>query len=106
LLFLASGTDSNQTASNFFELTAPLTALMINWVGNTNKSDRIDGHNVDGYLKNDYYELRPSATCLNGFKPALPLGWQIADYARDQMKSSLDSIRLKLNKILQKIPHK
>ena len=101
-----AGTDSIQTAPNFFELTAPLTALMNNWVGNTNKADTINARNVDGYLKYDYYQLRPSATCLNGFKPVLPLGWQISDYALDQMKSSLDSIRPELNEILEKIPHK
>ena len=79
---------------------------MNNWVGNTNKADTINAHNVDGYpRKYDYYQLRPSATCLKGFKPVLPLGWQISDYALDQMKSSLDSIRPELNEILKKIPH-
>jgi hypothetical protein len=69
---------------------------------------RIYSHSscYDGYLKYDYYQPRPSATCLKGFKPVLPLGWQISDYALDQMKSSLDSIRPKLNEILGKIPHK
>src|SRR5579863_2072846 len=100
-----AGTDSIQTAPNFFELTEPLTARRNNWGGKTNKADTINEHKEEGYLKYSYYPLRPSATCLNGFKPVLPLGWQISDYALEQMKSSLDSIRPKLNEILGKIPH-
>lgn len=96
-----AGTDSLQTTANLFELTAPLTALMNNWVGNTRKADTINAKNIDNYFHYQYDQLRPSALCISNFKPVLPLGWQISDYALTQMRSSLDSTKPALDSIVR-----
>ncbi len=95
------GTDSLQTASNIYELTAPITALMNNWVGNTRKADTINARNIDNYFHYQYYQLRPSDLCIDNFKPVLPLGWQISDYALNQMEESLDSPKTNLESIVK-----
>jgi hypothetical protein len=95
------GTDSLQTAANLYELTAPLTALMNNWVGNTRKADTVNAKNIDAYYHHHYYQLRPVGVCVDNFKPVLPLGWQISDYALDQMESSLDTIKPNLDAIIR-----
>ncbi len=95
------GTDSLQTAANLYELTAPLTALMNNWVGNTRKADTINAKNIDAYYHYHYYQLRPVGICVDNFKPVLPLGWQISDYALDQMESGLDTIKPGLDAIIK-----
>jgi len=94
------GTDSLQTAPNFFELTATLTALANNWVGNTNKADTINARDTSGWIRYQYYQFRPSAQCVDEFKPVLPLGWQISGYALDQMKKSLGNTDPGLDSIL------
>ncbi len=95
------GTDSLQTAANLYELTAPLTALMNNWVGNTRKADTINAKNIENYFHYQYDQLRPSALCIDNFKPVLPLGWQISDYALNQMEASLDSTKPSLESIVR-----
>jgi hypothetical protein len=82
-------------------LTAPLTALMNNWVGNTRKADTVNAKNIDAYYHYHYYQLRPVGVCVDNFKPVLPLGWQISDYALDQMESSLDTIKPNLDAIIR-----
>ena len=94
------GTDSLQTVSNFYELTAPFTALENNWVGNTNKADTINARNTEGYFHYHYFQLRPSALCIDSFKPVLPLGWQISDYALIQMRKSLETTNPSLPSIV------
>ena len=99
------GTDSLQTVANFYELTAPFTALENNWVGNTNKADTINARDTAGYIHYNYYQLRPSALCVENFKPVLPLGWQISDYALGQMINSLDSTKPSLQYIAEMVRH-
>ena len=70
---------------NLVELTAPFQALYNNWVGNTSKADSV----LRLRHRNRYFELRPTATCVDGFKPVLPLGWQISDRALTGMIQSL-----------------
>lgn len=83
------GTDSVQIAKNVFELTAPLTALMNNWVGNTYKADSVNllRQQEDGY---EYLRIRPLPLPPGSkMMPVLPLGWQISDIALNQMDSSI-----------------
>lgn len=70
---------------NLVELTAPFEALYNNWVGNTAKADSI----LRLRHRERYFELRPTAACVDGFKPVLPLGWQISDHALTSMIQSL-----------------
>lgn len=85
-----AGTDSVQIAKNVFELTAPLTALMNNWVGNTYKADSINLllRGVDDY---DYMRIRPvqPRDTASKMMPVLPLGWQMSDLALAQLDSSI-----------------
>jgi hypothetical protein len=96
------GTDSLEIVPNFNELSAPLTALMNNREGNTRTADTTNARDTASYLHYQYFQLRPVAGCVEDFKPPLPLGWQISDYALIDMRQSLDSIE----KTIQIITHK
>jgi hypothetical protein len=74
-----SAVDSVQIARNVFELGAPLTALMNNWVGNTIKADLVNQKDTaSGKYK--YFSVKPEcSTDSNNLQPVLPLGWQISD---------------------------
>jgi hypothetical protein len=79
--------DDPGPARNLVELTAPFEALYNNWIGNTSKADSI----LRIRHQATYFELRPTATCVDNFKPVLPLGWQISDRALTGMIFSLSS---------------
>jgi len=83
---VASADDPGPTR-NLVELTAPFEALYNNWIGNTSKADSI--LRIRHY--ETYFELRPTSTCVDNFKPVLPLGWQISDRALAGMIASLSS---------------
>jgi hypothetical protein len=97
------GTDSLETVPNFNELSAPLTALMNNREGNTRTADTTNARDTAGYIRYQYFQLRPVAGCVENFKPILPLGWQISDYALRDMRQSLDSIQPDLKLITDKV---
>ena len=78
-------TDDPGPTRNLVELTAPFQALYNNWVGNTSKADSV----LRLRHQHRYFELRPTATCVDGFRPVLPLGWQISDRALTGMINSL-----------------
>jgi hypothetical protein len=78
-------TDDPGPSRNLVELTAPFQALYNNWVGNTSKADSV----LRLRHERRYFELRPTATCVDGFRPVLPLGWQISDRAIAGMIQSL-----------------
>ena len=78
-------TDDPGPTRNLVELTAPFQALYNNWVGNTSKADSV----LRLRHQSRFFELRPTATCVDGFKPVLPLGWQISDRALTGMINSL-----------------
>ena len=78
-------TDDPGPTRNLVELTAPFQALYNNWVGNTSKADSV----LRLRHQSSFFELRPTATCVDGFKPVLPLGWQISDRALTGMINSL-----------------
>ena len=80
-----AASDDPGPSRNLVELTAPFEALYNNWIGNTSKADsilRIRHTDV-------FFELRPTPTCVDNFKPVLPLGWQISDRALTGMIQSL-----------------
>jgi hypothetical protein len=82
--------DPKATTKNLVELTAPFTALYNNWVGNTLKADSVLSAHMEGY----YFQLRPLKDTIcdkgNEFRPVLPLGWQISDFALRRLHESLD----------------
>jgi hypothetical protein len=85
-----TGTDEiKATTSNLVELTAPVTALYNNWVGNTLKADSV----LRKQTGTDYFQLRPLKDSISHegitFKPVLPLGWQISDFALRRLHESL-----------------
>jgi hypothetical protein len=82
-------TDTIKKAKNVFELTAPLTALMNNWVGNTYKADSVNAmlQHKYGYI---YQVIRPVEPPKNSTMiPVLPLGWQISNLALDYIDASI-----------------
>lgn len=82
-------TDTIKKAKSVFELTAPLTALMNNWVGNTYKADSVNAmlQHKYGYI---YQVIRPAEPPKGSrMIPVLPLGWQISDLALKYMDSSI-----------------
>ncbi|ACU61521.1 hypothetical protein Cpin_4061 [Chitinophaga pinensis DSM 2588] len=82
-------TDTIKKAKNVFELTAPFTALMNNWVGNTYKADSVNAmlQLKEGYI---YQLIRPSEPVNKAaYMPVLPLGWQISDDALEYMDKSI-----------------
>jgi hypothetical protein len=85
---------------NMFELTAPLTALMNNRVGNTTKAEAI----LEKMPGAEVFTIRPEL--IDSTKPiaVLPLGWQISNIALDQMRASVDSSRA-YKKILRIFQH-
>jgi hypothetical protein len=89
-------TDDPGPSRNLIELAAPFEALYNNWVGNTSKADSI----LRLRHRATYFELRPTANCVDGFKPVLPLGWQISDRAlTGMMKSLSDSCGINLRQM-------
>jgi len=94
--------DTLEKAKNVSELTAPLTALMNNWIGNTKKADSVNYIDTSSYHYN-YFSLRPEQLPVDSFQPALPLGWQISDYGLKEMLLSLHNERDTIDKILKKI---
>ncbi len=78
-------TDDPGPTRNLVELTAPFQALYNNWVGNTSKADSV----LRLRHQSRFFELRPTPTCVDGFRPVLPLGWQISDRALTGMINSL-----------------
>jgi hypothetical protein len=80
-----AATDEPGPSRNLVELIAPFQALYNNWVGNTAKADSV----LRLRHRESYFELRPTATCVGGIKPTLPLGWQISDNALSAMVQSL-----------------
>jgi hypothetical protein len=84
-------TDSLEKAKNVFELSAPLTALLNNWIGNTTKAETI---NAMGARSNRYWygQIKPKPVkAAHDVTPVLPLGWQISDAAIEEMKRSLQT---------------
>ncbi len=84
-----ASSDDPGPSRNLVELTAPFEALYNNWIGNTSKADSI----LRIRHRETYFELRPTSTCVDNFKPVLPLGWQISDRALTGMIVSLSSAR-------------
>lgn len=86
--------DSAEIAKNVFELTAPITALMNNWVGNTIKADALNERDTGtGHYK--YFSVRPEcAADSSNLQPVLPLGWQISDASLTYMDRCLSDPRL------------
>jgi hypothetical protein len=86
--------DTVQIAKNVFELGAPLTALMNNWVGNTIKADELNEiDTASGQYK--YFSVRPEcSTDSSNLQPVLPLGWQISDASLTFMDRCLTDPRL------------
>lgn len=97
--------DTLEKAKNVSELTAPLTALMNNWIGNTKKADSVNYIDTSAYHYN-YFFLRPLQLQVDHFQPALPLGWQISDYGLTEMLLSLQKETPAINAILKKIKPK
>jgi len=89
-----SAVDSVQIAKNVFELSAPLTALMNNWVGNTIKADALNEKDTaTGHYK--YFLVRPEcSTDSSNLQPVLPLGWQISDASLTFMDRCLKDPRV------------
>ncbi|MEX1238113.1 MAG: hypothetical protein WEB30_00290 [Cyclobacteriaceae bacterium] len=81
--------DAEPTTRNLVELTAPFTALYNNWVGNTLKADSVLADQVSP----NYFQLRPLKDTVKyeglTFRPVLPLGWQISDFALQRLHESL-----------------
>jgi hypothetical protein len=89
-----SPVDSVQIAKNVFELSAPLTALMNNWVGNTIKADALNEKDTaTGHYR--YFAVRPEcSTDSSNLQPVLPLGWQISDASLTFMDRCLKDPRV------------
>lgn len=88
------------SAKNVFELTAPFTALLKGWEGNTKQADSAL---VLNYTSHHLY-FRPNVKCISigksdSIMPVLPLGWQISNYALDRLRKSLSGAS---NKNVQK----
>jgi hypothetical protein len=75
---------------NIFEFTAPLTALINNYRGASERADQILRDKVPA----SYFTLKPVNNYLcedstRGFQPILPLGWQISDQALQRIQESI-----------------
>jgi hypothetical protein len=89
-----STVDSVRIAKNVFELSAPLTALMNNWVGNTIKADALNERDTAAG-KYRYFSVRPEcSTDSSNLQPVLPLGWQISDASLTFMDRCLTDPRV------------
>jgi hypothetical protein len=82
--------DPEATVKNLVEFTAPVTALYNNWVGNTLKADLF----LEAQMGNNYFQMRPLQDTVwhDGvpFRPVLPLGWQISDYALQRLSEGIN----------------
>ncbi len=85
----AGNNDPPATRRNLVEFTAPFTALYNNWVGNTLRADSM----LRNETKPFYFQFRPRKDCVTHegitFRPVLPLGWQISDFALQRLKESI-----------------
>ncbi|HKH59392.1 MAG TPA: hypothetical protein VKA49_01105 [Flavitalea sp.] len=75
---------------NIFEFTAPLTALINNYRGASERADQI----LRDKVPSSYFTLKPVNNYLcedstRGFQPILPLGWQISDQALQRIQESI-----------------
>ena len=75
---------------NVFEVTAPLTALINNYRGSSERADQI----LRDKIPPSYFTLKPVNNYLcedrnRGFQPLLPLGWQISDQALQRIQESI-----------------
>ena len=75
---------------NIFEFTAPLTALINNYRGSSERADQI----LRDKVPPSYFTLKPVNNYIcedstRGFQPLLPLGWQISDQALQRIQESI-----------------
>ncbi|HYF32933.1 MAG TPA: patatin-like phospholipase family protein [Chitinophagaceae bacterium] len=80
-------------ADNISEITAPLTGLVNNFVGNSIQADSVNLFQLNA--RKLYHAVHPYPVLVqpnngkNPIRPILPLGWQISDLALQGMRTSL-----------------
>jgi hypothetical protein len=104
----SSAGEINAGYNNPLEFLAPLSGIMKNNLGNTERAEEINRFSVK---ENNYFNIRPSNDCvplLVGkekicYRPVLPLGWQISDEAIRRLGLSLDKELEKQNSSLNNL---
>ncbi|HEX6180912.1 MAG TPA: hypothetical protein VFZ47_06670, partial [Chitinophagaceae bacterium] len=94
-------TEPDDKADNISEITAPLTALVNNYVGTSIQADSVNFFE----LKNRYHTVHPRRVPIkpltgDTLRPILPLGWQISNLALQGMRTSLANYPESLPRIL------
>ncbi len=94
-------TEPDNKANNISEITAPLTALVNNYVGTSIQADSVNFFE----LKNRYHTVHPRRVPIkplrgDTLRPILPLGWQISDLALQGMRTTLADYPESLPRIL------
>lgn len=97
--------DSVQRVKNLYEIVAPAFGILNSSNGNTLKADTINRYlaRKNGW---NYYAMIPSIEKIKtkNVWPVLPLGWQISDYALEQMTISVQRKKSTLDTLLHVFP--
>lgn len=85
--------EPDNTADNISEITAPLTGLINNFVGNSIQADSVNLFELN--QRRLYHAVHPYRVRVkpligtDSIRPILPLGWQISNLALQGMRTSL-----------------
>ncbi|MBG6236022.1 hypothetical protein IWX76_002603 [Pedobacter sp. CAN_A7] len=95
--------DSVERVKNLYEPLAPALGLLNSTNGNTVKADTINRYLAQENNWN-YFSISPRVVKIrDNVWPVLPVGWQISDYALQQMQLSLYSHQPVMDSILRQI---
>lgn len=97
--------DSLERVKNLYEPLAPALGILNSTNGNTIKAETINRLQAEENNWN-YFSVHPRVLKIKteNVWPVLPLGWQISDYALEQMVLSIISPNSGLQPILQQFP--
>jgi hypothetical protein len=97
--------DSLQRVKNLYEPLAPALGILNSTNGNTLKADTINRFLAQQNNWN-YFSINPRVLKIktDNVWPVLPLGWQISDYALEQMVLSVLDQRSGIYEILKEFP--
>lgn len=96
--------DSVQRVKNLYEPLAPALGLLNSTNGNTLKADTINRYLAQKNNWN-YYSINPVVKRItSNVWPVLPLGWQISDYALQQMEVNILDPKSPIYQVLSAFP--
>jgi hypothetical protein len=97
--------DSLQRVKNLYEPLAPALGILNSTNGNTLKADTINRYMAEQENWN-YFSINPTVKKIKvaNVWPVLPLGWQISDYALEQMVLSVTDQKSVVHLVLREFP--